>query len=758
MKGLDTAVDAFRLLETLQKPGAGAELRSLVGADRELALLRQAFDRAAVDGTCQLATVLGVAGMGKTRVTDEFLDRVGGEATVLRARCLSYGEGVTYWPLVEAVRQAAHLDGAETEELARDRVAARMGGSDDAREVVAKLAAAAGLGGQPATADDTSWAFRRLLTEISRKRPVVLVVEDLHWAEAGLVSLLEDVCTWVRDAPVLLLVNARPEFLDDNPAWGAGQVNGVTALLEPLASDELAVLTVQILDGPLPADVSTWLREQSGGNPLYVEHMLAVLVEEGLLRQSGGVWTTAGDVTRLPIPPTISAVIAARLDRLPAHERATLGVAAVAGQTFYRDAVAELSPDGTDVTATFGALLRKGLVVPAESDLVGQRALRFSHVLVREAAYAALPKAVRAGLHEQFARWLDRSASGRAVDDFVGGHLESAYLARADLGDLSEPTHSLGREAAARLGAAARTLAFVDDEGAAALLERADRLVPEEGPLRWQLRLDLAHMGLNGGPRLAAGRRLALSVRNAARASGDDRWATMAELILGRAQQEASPEGATEELRTIAEAALRTYAEDDELCLMAHAALSDVASMRADSISAVREMRAAAVHARRAERSGWAEMLELAGTGLMIEGPLPLEECMAAASRRWRTATARVDQAVGAAHTGAIAAMVGDLGLQREAFAFADELATEMKLPVFLGISRWYATSVLGHWSAAAAAVEDAIRDLRRGGRVSQVSPRRLPFWPFSGCTSVRSRLPAPRWRGPWRRHPPTTC
>ncbi len=394
MKGLDTAVDAFRLLETLQKPGAGAELRSLVGRSRELALLRQAFDRAAVDGTCQLATVLGVAGMGKTRVTDEFLDRVGGEATVLRARCLSYGEGVTYWPLVEAVRQAAHLDGAETEELARDRVAARMGGSDDAREVVAKLAAAAGLGGQPATADDTSWAFRRLLTEISRKRPVVLVVEDLHWAEAGLVSLLEDVCTWVRDAPVLLLVNARPEFLDDNPAWGAGQVNGVTALLEPLASDELAVLTVQILDGPLPADVSTWLREQSGGNPLYVEHMLAVLVEEGLLRQSGGVWTTAGDVTRLPIPPTISAVIAARLDRLPAHERATLGVAAVAGQTFYRDAVAELSPDGTDVTATFGALLRKGLVVPAESDLVGQRALRFSHVLVREAAYAALPKAV----------------------------------------------------------------------------------------------------------------------------------------------------------------------------------------------------------------------------------------------------------------------------------------------------------------------------------------------------------------------------
>ena len=196
----------------------------------------------------------------------------------------------------------------------------------------------------------------------------------------------------------------------------------------------------------------------------------------------------------------------------------------------------------------------------------------------------------------------------------------------------------------------------------------------------------------------------------------------MAELILGRAQQEASPEGATEELRTIAEAALRTYAEDDELCLMAHAALSDVASMRADSISAVREMRAAAVHARRAERSGWAEMLELAGTGLMIEGPLPLEECMAAASRRWRTATARVDQAVGAAHTGAIAAMVGDLGLQREAFAFADELATEMKLPVFLGISRWYATSVLGHWSAAAAAVEDAIRDLRRGGHLSQLS------------------------------------
>jgi hypothetical protein len=144
--------------------------------------------------------------------------------------------------------------------------------------------------------------------------------------------------------------------------------------------------------------------------------------------------------------------------------------------------------------------------------------------------------------------------------------------------------------------------------------------------------------------------------------------------------------------------------------------------MRTDSIAAIREMRAAAVHARRAERPAWAEMLELAGTGLMIEGPLPLEDCMVAARTRWRTATARVDQAVGAAHTGAIAAMLGDLGLQREAFAFADELAAEMKLPVFLGISRWYANSVRGHWSAAAAGVEGAIRDLRRGGHISQLS------------------------------------
>ncbi len=725
LKGIGAPVHAARLLavEDVTVPRAVGSV-PLVGRTRELDLLRQAFRRATVDRTCQLATVLGGAGMGKSRVTSEFVADLGDSASVLRGRCLPYGEGVTYWPLVEAVRQAAGLSGAEPQERALASVRALLGGAPDAHEVVSKLSSAAGLGGTPASQEDTAWAVRRLLTEMARSRPVVLVVEDLHWAEPGLIALLDDVCSWLRNAAVLVFVNARLEFLDASPGWGAGRANGVTASLEPLADSEIGTMAEQVLGGPMADRVLSRLLELAGGNPLYVEQLLAMLVDDGLLRRSGVTWEFSGGSAGLDVPESISALIAARLDRLPGDERAVLGVAAVIGQVFYREAVAELA--GVDsVGRSLTALARKRLVQPCESDMAGQEAIRFCHVLVRDSAYATLPKTVRADLHKRCARWLERAGGGEAYDGFVGGHLEAAYLARADLGEPDAQTVALGAEAAGRLASAARSIAFADDDGARALLERADRLLVEEDPLRWQIRLDLALLSVNDGTRLAESRRLAGSVLDAVRSMhGAPRWATMARIIIAHTRQETDPEGATEILRDVAERALHDFPVDEEICLVAREALSDVAAMRGDSSASVAEMRAAAGHARRAGRAIRAEMLELGGTFLMVDGSVPLDECMVAALRRWRESTARIDQAVGAAHAGAVAAMIGDSAVESEAFAFAAGLADELKstFPFFLLISRFYADAALGRWSSAARAAEASMIQLSRQGHTSRVS------------------------------------
>lgn len=686
LKGIAEPVDAARLLAVADPRDVGAATRvPLVGRARELALLRQAFDRAAVDRTCQLATVLGVAGMGKTRLTSEFVRSLDGSATVLHGRCLSYGEGVTYWPLVEAVRQAADLDGSEGDEEVRRRVADLLGDAPDAPEVVAKLAPVAGLGGEPTTPDDTSWALRRLLTAVARDQALVLVVEDLHWAEPGLVTLLEEVCTWLRDAPVLVLVNARPEFLDDNATWGAGRVNGVTALLEPLAEHEVDALTTEVLRGVLPSEAAERVRSFSGGNPLYVEHLLAMLVEDGTLRRSDTGWVVVADVEHVHVPPTVSALIAARLDRLPAGERAVLGVAAVIGQVFYRAAVTEFSAE-PDVGGALAGLLRKGLVEPVESDLAGQQAMRFSHVLVRDAAYDALPKALRADLHERFARWLDRTATGQAVEDFVGGHLEAAYLARSDLGALDERTRALGREASELFASAGTSLLYADDGAAVALLERAIRLRADEGPQRWWLQVELAYAWFRNGS-FPAGAEVARALEQSTEATGGIGWAMHARLLLAEARQFMSPEKSAAGLRRTAEEALVLFTElaDDGGLASAHDALGDVAFNDADPETFLHECLLAAEHAGRAGHPRQARLHRQTALLPMILGRRPAEEGLAESRRLLAQADHRTDRVLTLSY---LAYFAGLLTLHEEAtqsFARAEQLAAELHP----NVSRW---------------------------------------------------------------------
>jgi class 3 adenylate cyclase len=623
LKGFADPVTAYLLSAVIDDADAFAAqpVARLVGRSHELGLLRQAFDRAAGDRTCQLATVLGTAGAGKTRLATEFLSGVEADATVLRGRCLSYGEGVTYWPLVEIVRQAAGLTGNESPDEARARISALLPSDEEARHVVELVAPAAGLGGSPGTVDDTAWALRRLMEALAAHQPLVLLVDDLHWAEPGLLSIINGLSDWSRDAPILILVLARPELLDDVPDWGAGKMNAVAALLEPLHDDEVEELTRDLLHGrPISAGIVERVRQTAGGNPLFVEQLLATMVEEGLPDDNHA---------DLQVPPTIVALLTARLDRLSSTERAILVAASVVGQAFYRAAVAELADRPVDeVRGALESLLRKGLVRPQRSDLPGQDALRFDHVLVRDAAYNGSTKASRSVLHERFARWLEEHTEGPAYDDFIGGHLEAAYRNRVELGAPDETTQRLGQEAAARLAAAGRLLLMGDDHAAIGLLTRALALQPDQGPARWSTQFNLFEAMSRVGP-LSTAAEYAAGIRAAAESAGDLAWTTRGRLALADISQTTDPEGATDLLQSEAEQALVVFDQlGDELGLgWARMSLGSVATMRGRFNEVEAQAGLAAVHLTRAGRAPLAQAISLGGPLLaMMLGERPASQ------------------------------------------------------------------------------------------------------------------------------------
>jgi len=462
LKGKSEPVVAQRLLILREKAPAFARRfdAPLVGRDRELRRLQEAFAQAVDDRSCQLFTVLGSAGVGKSRLTAEFLGSLE-DATVVRGRCLPYGEGITYWPVIEILKQ---LPSARELGLERAALAA-----------IEQL-----LGDEQAStsSEEIPWAVRKLLETAAESVPVVAVFDDIHWAEPTFHDLLEHVADLSREAPLLLLCMARPELLDIRPNWGGGKLNATTILLEPLSSAESDELLERLLgEGPFDPDLKQRIRDAAEGNPLFVEEMVALVEESG-----------DGQVT---VPGTIQALLAARLDQLEPAERGVLERGSIEGRVFHRGAVQALAPEETQVERRLTGLVRKELVRPDKAQLAGEDAYRFRHLLIRDAAYDALPKATRGELHELFATWLEtHGAELVEVDEIVGYHLEQAYRYRAELGQADE---SLGRRAASRLWAAGRRSLAVDDGNAAAKLTgRAAALVEPAGPEGVELLLDLA--------------------------------------------------------------------------------------------------------------------------------------------------------------------------------------------------------------------------------------------------------------------------
>jgi class 3 adenylate cyclase/tetratricopeptide (TPR) repeat protein len=448
LKGKSEPVAAFRLLSAHAAPERRHD-STFVGRKRQLRLLSEAWERAAGEQSCELVTVVGEPGIGKSRLAAEALTSVG--ARVVRGRCLPYGAGITYWPVVEVVKQ---LDLLPTDPAAAAAIRSLLGESD------------AGT-----SAEEIGWAFRKLLEEHA---PLVVVLDDIQWGEQTFLDLIEHVALLSSGASLLLLCMARPELLDSRPTWP------VTIRLEPLDDAD----TESLIGAAVSEGLRSRITAAAAGNPLFISEMLAMTQEAG------------GDVE---VPPSLKALLSARLDQLDPAERRVLECGSVEGEVFHRSAVQTLAPDETQVTPRLAGLVRRELIRSDRPQFAGEDGFRFRHLLIRDTAYDALPKSVRADLHRRFAAWLEQRGDLVELDEIVGYHLEQAARYLIELG---RPDPSLAEEASGRLSAAGERARWRGDgEAAHSLLGRAVKLVERPG-LHLEVAFAMSHFAARDSERL----------------------------------------------------------------------------------------------------------------------------------------------------------------------------------------------------------------------------------------------------------------
>ena len=421
LKGKSEPVAAFRLLSARVAPERRHD-SVFVGREAELELLTGAWARAVGEQRCELVTVVGEPGIGKSRLAAEALAGVG--VRLVSGRCLPYGAGITYWPVVEVVKQLGVLP---SDPAAAAAVRSLLGETDEG-----------------SSAQEIGWAFRKLLEE---QAPLVVVFDDIQWGEETFLDLVEQLMLLSR-APILVVCLARPELHDTRPSWP------LTVRLEPLSGEETAILIGAVVADELGARIGA----AAGGNPLFIGEMLAMAAE-----------AEVGDV--VAVPATLQALLAARLDRLDAAERRVLERGAVEGEIFHQGAVQALTPEEPQLKQRLQALVRRELIRSDTPQFVGEDGYRFRHLLIRDTAYNALWKATRANLHERFATWLEHRGDLVELDEIVGYHLEQAAHYKHELG---QPDPALAERAGDRLATAGRRAAWRwDMRTAARLLERA---------------------------------------------------------------------------------------------------------------------------------------------------------------------------------------------------------------------------------------------------------------------------------------------
>jgi hypothetical protein len=687
LKGKSLPVAAYRLLEVRSEAGpavrpAGA---ALVGRRRELRMLGDAFANVVDERACGLFTVLGPAGVGKSRLAAEFLGEV--EARVLTGRCLSYGQGITYSPVVSMVRQLLDPEpgsAAAAELLNRNQAVAA------AIEVL--------LGEQAAVTSpaEIAWAVRRLFESAADLAPLIVVFDDLHWGEPALLDLIEHIADFSRGTAIFAVCLARPELLDRRPGWGGGKLNAANLLLEPLKPAEAAALIDKLVPaGGLDPQLRARVQATAAGNPLFVEEMLALIAE------SGGA--------DLVVPPTIQVLLAARLDQLQPEERTVLGCGSVEGQSFHRGTVQVMAPEERDIAGRLMRLVQKDLVRPDRAVLPGEDAFRFRHLLIRDAAYQALAKADRAKLHERFARWLEERGAGAAeLDEIVGYHLEQAYRYLSELGPPDDTARRLSADAAARLDAAGRrALDRGDTTAAVNLLERAEALLPPQ-----EINLPM-QQGLIRG--LAESGRLNDAIARADRVAGDcaaagDRAGELRARLAGRIWRvSVDPAGELDDLRALIEQARPTIeASGDTAGLAAlEEAVGQIAHIECEFGAAFAAFTRAMQYARHAGDMWFEARLRPMAAACVALGPAPAAEAL-----RWLEDA----RAQSAAYQPALemwgAHILCGLGRFEEARALLADCHAQLSER---GLVLWAAASMQGMWETEmlagdAAAAERAAR------------------------------------------------
>ena len=648
LKGKTQPLAAWNVLAVIEgaSPYARRLDAPLIGRDVQLRTLRETYAAALTTRTCRLFTIVGPAGIGKSRLAAELCATARNEAKVLTGRCLPYGDGITFWPLVGIVDALGSDAG----------VHAALAGVEDGKLVAARVLGAVGPTATAAPGGETFWAVRRLFEEVAREQPLVIVVEDIHWAAPTLLDLLEYLGGWTHDAPILLLCLSRPDLLEERPGWLTQPGSGL--LLDPLSEEQSHALLEEIAqEWPLDAMARTRIADAAEGNPLYLEQMSAMLAEGG-----------PADA----IPPSIHALIAARLDRLPSHEREVLECAAVAGREFTRSALRRLSPedDQAQVDASLLNLARRDLLAarPGRED-----AYRFRHVLIRDAAYAGMAKERRAQLHERFADWAANTPTGRFgdVDEIIGYHYEQAFRYREQLGPLDEPGRALSERGAEFLGRAGRRAYARDDMPAAInLLDRALALVTREDPARLELMRELSTSLWSLGE-VARADALLNGLIEAATAAGDRRYELYGALQK-MSWRYSRDEAGSEELAAVAMEALAGFEEagDDFGLAQAWRQLASTLHARCRFAEAADACERALEHARRAdaarEESRAADLLCMC----LLHGPTPVPAAIARVGEMLAEATSPVLQAN-------VMAALAELQAMRNSFDAARTLLEE---------------------------------------------------------------------------------
>jgi len=496
-KGKSAPIQVWEPFQARARPGMDLEQRSLtplVGRERELASLFDTFDRVRREREPQLVTLVGVPGIGKSRLVAELFQRIDASPELVwwrQGRALPYGAGVSFWALSEMVKAQTGIHENDGEDDAARKLRESVAQTVDEHErewVLRQLDPLVGLGEDlPTDRNEAFAAWRRYLEGLAEQHPLVLVFEDLHWADEGLLDFVDHLADWASGVPLLMLGTARPELLDRRPNWGGGKLNASTLALSALDDAEAARVIGAVLEQALlPADLQETLLERAGGNPLYAEQFARLFVEHG-------------SVEKLPVPENVQGIIAARLDGLPPDEKRVLQDAAVLGKVFWLGGVGSLTRFPPDKLADLlHALGRKGFVRrERRSAVAGESEFAFRHVLVREVAYGQIPRSARADKHLAAAEWL--ASLGREDDhaELLAHHYATALdLAQAT----GEPTADLVERAGRALRRAGDRAAALNSYAVATGFYRsALELWPAEDSRRPALLFALGRSEFLGG-------------------------------------------------------------------------------------------------------------------------------------------------------------------------------------------------------------------------------------------------------------------